>query len=112
LTGEWEGKSKLEVDHIEGNKSLRDWDDVLPFILHLCAAKEDMQLVKKEAHRVKSYCEHMGISFEEALIEKQAIAICKANEDKQWLEAKGVTPASNKTKRRQQIIDVLRGEDE
>src|SRR5690554_3110739 len=66
LTGEWEGKSKLEVDHIVGNASLKDWEDVLSFIQHLCAPKENMQLVKKEAHKIKSYAERKGISFEEA----------------------------------------------
>ena len=77
LTGEWINKSNLEVDHIVGNASLRDWDDVLPFIQHLCTDDSNMQLVSKEAHKVKSYAERMGITFEEALVEKQVIAIMK-----------------------------------
>ena len=59
LTGEWTPKSYLEVDHIIGNVSLKDWNDLLPFIQHLCTTKDNMQLVSKEAHKTKSYAEKM-----------------------------------------------------
>lgn len=107
LSGEWVGKSAGEIDHIIGNISLKNWEDVLPFIQHLCATKENMQFVSKEAHKVKSYAEKMGISFETALIEKQTIAIQKTKKDKQWLIDHGLTPAGNSTQRRNQIRDVL-----
>ena len=83
LTGEWTGNSKLQVDHIIGNASCRDWSDVLPFIRHLCTHKENMQLVDKEAHKIKSYAERMGISFEEAVLEKKVIAFKKLKTDEQ-----------------------------
>ena len=107
LTGEWEGKSKLEVDHIEGHVSLTCVEDILSFILHMIPAPDNMALVKKEAHKIKSYAERMGITFEEAVVEKEAIAICKAGNDKKWLTAKGIVPASNATKRRKQIVKYL-----
>ena len=110
LTGEWYAKSYLEVDHIVGNASLTDWNDVLPFIRHLCTTEDNMQLVSKEAHKIKSYAEKQGISFEEAMIVKKAIAICKDKKDKEWLESRGVTPESNATKRRKQIEELLKGE--
>jgi hypothetical protein len=91
LTGEWTGKSKTEVDHIIGNSSLRDWDDVLPFIQHLCTDHSNMQLVSKEAHKIKSYAERMGITFEEAVIEKQVISFMKqsATQQKEFLLEEG-----------------------
>lgn len=108
LSGKWEGKSKLEVDHIEGNVSLKDWDDVLPFIQHLCASKENMQLVTKDAHKIKSYAERMGITYEEAVIEKEVIQICKTVKSQiVFLDEHGVTPATNATKRKQQIREIL-----
>lgn len=107
LTGEWVGKSKAQIDHIKGNVSLQDWDDVLPFIQHLCASKENMQLVDPEAHKVKSYAEKEGITFEQALATKQAIAIIKAKNDRKWLEERGITPETNQAKRRIQIIEEL-----
>ncbi len=83
LSGEWTGKSALEVDHIEGHKSLTDWEDLAPFIFHLLATKDKMQLVSKPAHKIKSYAERMGISYEEAVIEKQLIALMKAGVEQQ-----------------------------
>jgi hypothetical protein len=77
LTGEWEGKSKLEVDHIQGECSLRDWDDVATFVRHLCPPNDNLQLVTKEAHKIKTLAERKGISFEAALLEKRVIAFAK-----------------------------------
>lgn len=111
LTNEWEGKSKLEVDHSEGHMSLLCWEDVLPFILHLVPPKGSLQLVKKDAHKIKSYAERMGISFERACVEKQAIEIIKSKQDVSFLKEKGIVPASNATKRREQIIQYLLGEE-
>ena len=90
--------------------SLLCWEDVLPFILHLVPPKGSLQLVDKEMHKVKSYSERMGMPFADALYEKQAIAICKAKQDKQWLSERGITPSSNATKRRAQIIECLKEE--
>lgn len=77
LTGKWTGKSKLEVDHIIGEASLRDWDDFVPFCRHLLTTTDNMQLVDKEAHKIKSYAERVGISFEEAMLKKKIIAFSK-----------------------------------
>lgn len=104
LTGEWVGKSKLEVDHLVGHVSLNDWEDLLPFILHLLATDDKMQLVDKEAHKIKSYAERQGISFKEALCEKEVIKACKksAKEQTQELLSLGYSEqeVSNGTKRR------------
>lgn len=106
LSGKWEGKSKLEVDHIEGNVSLTCWEDVLPFIQHMIPPPDNMALVTKEAHKIKSYAEKQGISFEEAVIEKKAIEICKGDE-KSWITSKGFTPESNAKLRRKQVVEIL-----
>ena len=107
LTGEWEGKSKLEVDHQQGHMSLLSWDDVLPFIMHLVPPKGSLQLVKKDAHKIKSYAERMGITFEQAMVEKQTIEIIKNKEDKSFLESKGIQPEKNASLRRKQIVEYL-----
>lgn len=107
LSGVWEGKSKLEVDHISGNASLREEGDILDFLKHLIPAPGSLQLVTKEAHKIKSYAEKQGITYEEAWFEKKAIEIMKGDE-KEWLTIRGIIPGSNATKRRQQIIDELK----
>lgn len=113
LTGKWECKSKLEVDHIKGHVSLKDWDDVLEFIIHLCGSKEDFQLVTKEAHKIKSYAERKGISFEEAILEKKVIAFSKkkAAEQKKLLRSLGVEEKclSSAAKRKEVMREILQG---
>lgn len=86
LTGEWVNKSALEVDHIVGEASLRDWEDVESFIRHLCTTPDNMQLVSKEAHRVKSHAERYGLSFEEAILAKKVIAFGKLSAQEQIKE--------------------------
>jgi hypothetical protein len=108
LSGEWVGKSKGEIDHKVGNVSLNDWEDLLPFVEHLCLRCEgdNLQLVTKEAHKIKSYAEKHNISYQEAKIQKETINICKGDE-KEWLLERGITPASNAKKRRQQVLEEL-----
>ena len=107
LSGRWEGKSKLEVDHCEGNVSLSSWEDVLPFIQHMIPERGTLQLVTKEAHKIKSHQEKQGfLTFEEAAADKQAILICKGDE-KKWLSSRGITPESNAKSRREQVFAEL-----
>lgn len=108
LTGTWTPKSYLEVDHIEGNVSLKGWEDIMEFIQHLCTNADNMQLVGKEAHKTKSYAERMGISFEEAVIEKQAIQIIKDKKDKQFFIDRNLSVPSNATARRELILKLLK----
>lgn len=107
LTGEWIAKSYLEVDHIRGNASLRDWDDLEPFVRHLCTTEDNLQLVSKEAHKIKSYAEKRGISFAEARAEKAAIKIIKEKRDLTELENYGIIPARTQKARRTQLVQIL-----
>lgn len=83
ISGEWTGKSMLEVDHIKGEASLRDWEDLEPFILHLLTTHDNMQLLSKESHKIKSYAERVGISLEEAILEKKVIQFKKLKSTEQ-----------------------------
>lgn len=112
LSGEWEGKSKLEVDHKVGNVSLKGWDDLMDFILHLIPEPDTLQLVKKEAHKIKSYAENQGISYEEAKAIKGAISIEKSLsifEQKEYIRGKSLNPKPNKSQRRLQLVYLLSG---
>lgn len=115
LTGAWTGNSKLQVDHIVGEASLRDWDDVLPFIRHLCTNDDNMQLVEVEAHKVKSYAERHNLTFEDALLEKKVISFRKlsATEQKKKLQEMGVCDImslSTVAKRTEKYRSILKGE--
>ena len=98
----------VEVDHLTGNHSLRSMDDLRAFVeAMLFVTKDDLQLVCKPCHKVKSYAEKEGISFELAFATKEAIAIQKTKKDSTWLKERGIIPASSAPKRRIQIIQQL-----
>lgn len=107
LTGKWDVQSKMEVDHIHGNASLNDWSDVTPFIQHLCAQRNNMQVVGKEAHKVKSYADRQGITFEEALLEKRVIALMKDKAATNKLLRENRMTARNTAERREKVRSIL-----
>jgi len=108
LSGDWDGKSALQVDHIVGNVSLQDEGDILDFIKHLIPPPNSLQLVTKEAHKIKSHAEKQGITYQVAYCEKQAIDIIKQKKDVVFLKSKGITPESNAKKRRQQLVEYFK----
>lgn len=109
LCGELYGQTNIEVDHKTGNHSLRTMDDLRAFVeAMIFVGFEDLQLVCKPCHKVKSYAEKEGMSFEDALAEKQAIQICKEKKDLQWLKERGIIPTRNATKRREQIVKFIK----
>lgn len=69
---------------------------------------EDLQLLCKNCHSIKTLAEKKGISFKEAEAEKQVIAICKLKvvEQNKWLAERGIV-ATNAKDRRQAIKEEL-----
>lgn len=102
--------SFLEVDHKEGGHSLRTMEDVQKFIENMIMVEEkDLQLVCKSCHKIKSHAERMGLSFEQASLEKEIVAVCKlqAVEQIAWLKKHGIEPAKNAATRKEQVREVL-----
>ena len=84
---------QIEVDHRVGGNTLKSMNDLQSFIEAIVLVTEDdLQFVSKEAHKIKSYSEKQGISFEEAMAVKKAIDIVKQKKDKQFLEERGIIP--------------------
>ena len=106
----WMAGSHLECDHIIESDGCYSEETAVKFLWH-CAGQtaDNFQLVCKPCHKIKSYSEAHKLTFEEATISKKAIAICKGDV-KLWLEQRSITPASNATKRRQQVMEVLKNE--
>lgn len=111
LTGNTYPIGDMEVDHKEGNHSLKTLDDLVPFVKGIVMITlDDLQLVSKEAHKIKSYAEKQGISFEEAKAEKTAIELIKKGVDKQFLidhNVKAENIGSTQAVRRKQIVEIL-----
>lgn len=96
----------IQVDHVHPAGSLTKQEDIEQFVVGLLfVSEEDLRLVCKKCHEAVTFAERMGISFEEALAEKQAIALMKQGTEaqKKWLEDRYIPPASNATERRKQI---------
>ncbi len=105
----WFKEPEVEVDHREGEKEFTDLNKMLEWASSILDVKfEDLQMLCIPCHKIKSHQEASGLSFIEAGFDKQAIAICKAKEDKQWLEDRCVKPASNQASRRLQILEYLK----
>ncbi len=109
----WFSASKLECDHIQASEGCYDFETAQKFLWH-CAADDptNWALVCKPCHKVKSHAERQGLTFEEAQVEKETIAIIKAKKDREFLTEKGIVPASNAAKRREQIKEYLMKEKE
>jgi len=105
--------TKIEVDHIVGNSSLKTMDDVRSFIESMILVTfDDLQIVCHDCHDIKTHAEKQGITFEEAKIEKQVIAICKGSTSsvKAFLIERGITPAGNAEQRKKQVREALKRE--
>lgn len=108
LTGNTYPIGDMEVDHRIGNHSLKSLDDLVPFIKGIVMITlEDLQLVSKEAHKVKSYAEKYNISFNEAKATKQAIEIIKNKTDKDYCIKYSLGVPSKQAERRALIIEHL-----
>ena len=107
LTGEIHPIANLECDHKTGNHSLKTLDDLQTFFEAIVMVTlDDLQLVSKEAHKIKSYAEKHNISFEEAKAEKEAIALIKDSLDISFIKGHNIKPESNQAKRREQIVNI------
>ena len=101
-------KTNFEIDHIVPAGSLNSEDDIKGWIIRLLfVTLKDLRILCKDCHRVVSYAEKEGLSFDKAKVVKEAISIVSSKKDKEWLSKKGILPASTQVARRKQIIDYL-----
>ncbi len=71
-------QTECEVDHIEAAGSFKGWDDFEAWMSKLMHINFDsIRIVCKECHRIISYAERMGMTCEEAKLEKVVIAFAK-----------------------------------
>lgn len=98
----------VEVDHRVGNHSLKDLDDLQPFIEAIvCVTEHDLGFVCKPCHKCKSYAEKHGVSFDEAFSQKEALRLVKEKKDLTWLEDRGIVALRSQKARREQIVEQI-----
>lgn len=106
-------QTKVNVDHLHPATvmGLKTEEDYGRFIFRLYYVTfDDIQILCKPCHDVKTYSERKGISFEEAAIEKQVVDIMKKNvrDLKVWLQSKGeeyLTPKPNNRSTVRRLLD-------
>lgn len=111
MCGELFKLTDVEIDHKFGNHTFTKVEDFENYFNNiLMVGFDDLSILCKEDHAVKTLAESQGISIESARLEKKVIAICKqpAKLIDAFLAENGVTGyAKNKDARRDAVRRVL-----
>ena len=117
LTGDVVPISDIQVDHKVGNNSLKSLEDIQSFIeAMVIVTDDDLQLVSKQAHAIKTHAERKGCSFEDAIIDKKVIEFSKksTNEQKsiltEILDERIITSLKNASDRKRAYHEWLKEE--
>lgn len=103
----------IQVDHINPAGQLNKTEDIQGFVERLLyVTEDDLRLVCKACNSALAYSDKYGVSYEEATMIKIAASLVTKKMDTEWLKSKGVKPGSNSSKRRFQIIEILKQEKE
>jgi hypothetical protein len=112
MCGELFKLTDVEIDHKFGNHTFTKVGDFENYFNNiLMVGFDDLSILCKEDHAVKTLSESLGISIEESRIEKKVIAICKqpAKLIDAYLAENGVTGvAKTKDARRDAVRNVLK----
>ena len=108
-------RSQCEVDHIVEEPArlscVEDIGGCVEKLLIVC--EEDLRPVCKECHGIISHQQRTGMSFEDAKIDKQVVALMKNKKERdKLLKAHGYKgdAVSNDSKRRKALTDILKKE--
>ena len=113
MCGELFKLTDVEIDHRSGNHSFTKIEDFEKYFNNiLMVGFDDLQILCKDDHAVKTLSESLGITIEEARIEKQVIVLCKlkASQQDAFLSKHNVVCAKNAVARRNAIREALKEE--
>ena len=79
----WFAASNLEIDHITPAGSFTNWNEWLVWMTRLLCSTDNMQLLCKSCHKIKSYADRVGCTFEQAEHKKKIIAFKALTEQEQ-----------------------------
>lgn len=106
---EFHPQSNIEIDHLSGNNQFKTLDDSSSYLKALLYIDyDDLQAMCKECHRIKSYAERMGITFEEARAAKKIIALMKDKKKVDKLLAKHNLPSNNDKARKESLNKLMK----
>ncbi len=108
----------VNVDHVVGEFPCTNREEFMSYLLsRLDVSFDDLQILCVDipnknhtgCHQIKTLSERLGITFDEAKIEKVVIEVCKmkAGEIDAWLADRGIKVAKNPTARRDAVRQCL-----
>lgn len=103
-------QAQVEADHIETAGSCSNAVEAATFLYRLLVSAEKLRLICKPCHKIITYAERMGISFEEAKKKKLIIELLKKSVDFQKQELLGYGFKENEItnkKRREAVYTSL-----
>lgn len=97
-----------QVDHIIPAGSLLEKDDIQGFVERLLwITEDDIRLVCKGCNSALAYSSKQGVSFQQAMVEKEAILLIKEKKDLTWLTDRGIVALRSQKARREQIVEQI-----
>jgi len=104
--------NEIECDHKIGHSKFTNLDEFRSYFENILMVGFDgLQILCKNDHAIKSLMEAQGLTWDQAVVEKKVIDICKKKEDKKFISDNGDVPAKNAEQRRNQVRNILsRGE--
>lgn len=113
----WFKQKEIEVDHWPHDAgSILSVDDIGPFVGRLYCETDNLRAVCKPCHKIHTYSQSEGITFEEARFAKQVLEITKQPVKKvlEFLMQHGYTggSVSNATKRKELVTTILKEQHE
>ena len=112
----WFAAGHLQIDHRVPAGTIRDWETAAQFLHNMMCDQSNMRLCCEDCHSKISYAERMGLSLEDAIVEKQVIAFAKlpVNEQIEKLQAVGaeIKDISNQAKRKDYYREYLKRNNE
>lgn len=107
---EWHLGKNVIVDHFPVSAgSILHTDDIGPFANNLYCEVENLRVLDKVCHDIHSLSESLGLSWEEAKVQKRVIAAEKGMSVKEiiaMLNKMGYNDVSNKEKRRKALTEM------
>lgn len=103
----------VQIDHKLGNHSFTKVTDFENYFNNiLMVGFDDLQILCEDDHLSKTLSEKLGITFQEAVLEREVIRVCKmkAAQIDKWLGDRGVKVAKNPQARRDAVREILKNE--
>ena len=115
LCGCWFKAKEVVVDHYPiAAGSILSVKDIGSFANNLYCEVDNLRVLDKTCHDVHTLAEKLGITFEQARIEKEIIRLLKVENKQEMLDMftkheYNITSLTNNTKRKKALSEILKG---